>query len=121
MLKEDVVAFVASQKSSPAAPATSPKPTSAVPTAAPARRPATSSLITDGPAHRAEEVKPMSMLRRTIAARLVEAQKTAALLTTFNEIDMEPVMSIRKKYATRSNELPKTKIQLFLPWFASLG
>ena len=40
----------------------------------------------------------MSMLRRTIASRLVEAQQTAALLTTFNEIDMQPVMALRSKY-----------------------
>ena len=40
----------------------------------------------------------MSMLRRTIAARLVEAQQTAALLTTFNEIDMQPVMTLRSQY-----------------------
>jgi 2-oxoglutarate dehydrogenase E2 component (dihydrolipoamide succinyltransferase) len=38
------------------------------------------------------------MIRRTIAARLVEAQHSAALLTTFNEIDMQPVMELRKKY-----------------------
>ena len=42
---------------------------------------------------REETVKPMSMIRRTIASRLVEAQQSAALLTTFNEIDMKPVMS----------------------------
>lgn len=47
---------------------------------------------------RTERVKPMSMIRRTIAARLVEAQHNAALLTTFNEIDMQPVMSLRTKY-----------------------
>tara|TARA_A100001391_G_scaffold156253_1_gene114117 strand:- start:1157 stop:1834 length:678 start_codon:yes stop_codon:yes gene_type:complete len=40
----------------------------------------------------------MSMLRRTIASRLVQAQQTAALLTTFNEINMQPVMQIRSKY-----------------------
>jgi 2-oxoglutarate dehydrogenase E2 component (dihydrolipoamide succinyltransferase) len=40
----------------------------------------------------------MSMLRRTIAARLVQAQQTAALLTTFNEVDMQPVMDLRNKY-----------------------
>ncbi len=47
---------------------------------------------------REETAKPMSMIRRTIAARLVEAQQTAALLTTFNEIDMQPVIELRKKY-----------------------
>jgi 2-oxoglutarate dehydrogenase E2 component (dihydrolipoamide succinyltransferase) len=47
---------------------------------------------------RAEEVVPMSKLRRTVAERLVEAQHHAALLTTFNEIDMSSVMSMRKEY-----------------------
>jgi 2-oxoglutarate dehydrogenase E2 component (dihydrolipoamide succinyltransferase) len=45
-----------------------------------------------------EEIVPMSPIRRTIAARLVESQQTAALLTTFNEIDMGAVMALRKQY-----------------------
>jgi 2-oxoglutarate dehydrogenase E2 component (dihydrolipoamide succinyltransferase) len=45
-----------------------------------------------------EEVVPMTMLRRHIAQRLVEAQQTAALLTTFNEIDMSQAMALRKQY-----------------------
>ena len=49
-------------------------------------------------AFRQEEVVPMSRLRRTIAQRLVEAQQTAALLTTFNEIDMSGVLGLRKEY-----------------------
>jgi 2-oxoglutarate dehydrogenase E2 component (dihydrolipoamide succinyltransferase) len=40
----------------------------------------------------------MSPLRRSVAARLVEAQQTAAMLTTFNECDMTAVMSLRKQY-----------------------
>jgi 2-oxoglutarate dehydrogenase E2 component (dihydrolipoamide succinyltransferase) len=44
-----------------------------------------------------EEVVPMSLLRRQIASRLVEAQQTAALLTTFNEIDMSAVIAMRKE------------------------
>ena len=42
--------------------------------------------------------EPMSKLRQTIAKRLVEAQHTAAILTTFNEIDMTEVMALRSKY-----------------------
>jgi len=42
--------------------------------------------------------EPMSPLRQRIAARLVEAQQTAAMLTTFNEIDMTAVMALRKRY-----------------------
>ena len=50
------------------------------------------------PAGREEEVVPMSPLRRAVAKRLVEAQQTAALLTTFNEIDMGAVMALRKEF-----------------------
>lgn len=47
---------------------------------------------------RQEEVVPMSRLRRTVAERLVQAQHSAALLTTFNEIEMSAVMALRKEY-----------------------
>ena len=47
----------------------------------------------------------MSRLRRTIASRLVDAQQTAALLTTFNEVDMSAIMDIRKAY---KDEFAKT-------------
>ena len=47
---------------------------------------------------RAEEVVPMSRLRRTVAQRLVEAQNNAALLTTFNEVDMSAIAQLRKDY-----------------------
>ena len=46
----------------------------------------------------------MARIRRTISKRLVEAQQTAALLTTFNEIDMFEVMEIRKKYKEKFKE-----------------
>ena len=42
----------------------------------------------------------MSKLRQTIARRLKEAQNTAAILTTFNEVDMSAIMSLRKKEQT---------------------
>jgi 2-oxoglutarate dehydrogenase E2 component (dihydrolipoamide succinyltransferase) len=47
---------------------------------------------------REEEAVPMSPMRRTIARRLVEAQTHAALLTTFNEVDMSAVMDLRKQH-----------------------
>jgi 2-oxoglutarate dehydrogenase E2 component (dihydrolipoamide succinyltransferase) len=47
---------------------------------------------------REEEVVPMSPIRRRIAQRLVEAQHTAALLTTFNEVDMSAVMALRNEH-----------------------
>lgn len=68
-------------------------------------------------AERTETVKPMSMIRRTIAKRLVEAQQTAALLTTFNEIDMKPVMDLRKKYKEAFAEKHGVKLG-FMSFFA---
>ncbi len=47
---------------------------------------------------RSVRYQPMSRLRRTIADRLVQAQHTAALLTTFNEVDMSAVMALRQKH-----------------------
>src|SRR5882672_2562908 len=50
---------------------------------------------------RAEQRVPMSRLRARIAERLVQSQSTAAILTTFNEVNMQPVMDLRKKYQER--------------------
>ena len=47
---------------------------------------------------RSERRVPMTRLRASIAKRLVEAQQTAAMLTTFNEVDMQPVMTMRRRY-----------------------
>ena len=47
---------------------------------------------------RVERRVPMTRLRASIAKRLVEAQQTAAMLTTFNEVDMGPVMTMRRRY-----------------------
>jgi 2-oxoglutarate dehydrogenase E2 component (dihydrolipoamide succinyltransferase) len=48
--------------------------------------------------HEREERVPMTRLRQTIARRLKEAQQTAAMLTTFNEVDMSAVMALRNQY-----------------------
>jgi 2-oxoglutarate dehydrogenase E2 component (dihydrolipoamide succinyltransferase) len=50
---------------------------------------------------RAEERVPMSRLRARIAERLVQSQSTAAILTTFNEVNMQAVMDMRKRYQER--------------------
>src|SRR3989454_12724454 len=47
------------------------------------------------------EREPMSQLRRTITARLVEAQRTAAILTTFNEVDLGELMALRARHRER--------------------
>ncbi len=52
-------------------------------------------------AGRPEQRVPMSRLRARIAERLVQSQHTAAILTTFNEVNMQPVIELRKKYTER--------------------
>ncbi len=88
MLKEDVKAYMdASSKSDKAAaPAKTASPPAAPSPSAPSA------------GDRAEQVVPMTPMRKRIAERLVEAQQTAALLTTFNEIDMSAVMDLRSQY-----------------------
>ena len=54
-----------------------------------------------GESKREERRVPMSRLRQRIAERLKEAQNTAAMLTTFNEVNMQPVMELRKRYQER--------------------
>ena len=50
---------------------------------------------------RPEQRVPMSRLRARIAERLVQSQSTAAILTTFNEVNMQPVMELRNRYKDR--------------------
>jgi 2-oxoglutarate dehydrogenase E2 component (dihydrolipoamide succinyltransferase) len=87
ILKEDVVRQVEARAAAPAPAAAPAKPV------APAPQPAAS-----GDPSRQEEVVPMTPLRKRVAERLVEAQQNAAMLTTFNEIDMSATMELRKKY-----------------------
>ncbi|NKB31698.1 MAG: 2-oxoglutarate dehydrogenase complex dihydrolipoyllysine-residue succinyltransferase [Pseudomonadales bacterium] len=54
--------------------------------------------LTDSAAGRIEERVPMSRLRTTVAKRLLQATQTTAMLTTFNEVNMQPIMNIRSKY-----------------------
>ncbi len=99
LLKEDVQNYINANKSGGAP--TPPKPNAPAPAKPAAVAPApTRSTVDMDPANveREETAKPMSMIRRTIAKRLVEAQQSAALLTTFNEIDMLPVKELRSKY-----------------------
>ncbi|MEP7278350.1 MAG: 2-oxoglutarate dehydrogenase complex dihydrolipoyllysine-residue succinyltransferase [Bacteroidota bacterium] len=53
---------------------------------------------------RSEKPEKMSNLRKTISRRLVEAKNTTAMLTTFNEVDMKPIMDLRTKYKETFNK-----------------
>src|SRR6185436_19342380 len=74
-------------------------PAAAVPsTAAPATMETAQAVGPRAAGPREEEAVPMSLLRRRVAERLVQAQQTAALLTTFNEIDMSAVIALRRAH-----------------------
>ncbi|WGW29062.1 2-oxoglutarate dehydrogenase complex dihydrolipoyllysine-residue succinyltransferase [Pseudomonas aeruginosa] len=82
--KEDVVAAVEAKKNAPAAPAKPAAPAAEVP------------IFAAG--DRVEKRVPMTRLRAKVAERLVEAQSAMAMLTTFNEVNMKPIMDLRSKY-----------------------
>jgi len=94
--KEDVLNHL--KAPAPAAAAPAPVAAAPAPTAAPA--PAVSAPVQPMfvPGERAEKRVPMTRLRATIAKRLVSAQQNAAMLTTYNEVDMKAVMELRKQY-----------------------
>lgn len=77
--KSDIQASIAPQKVTPAA----------VPT------------IRDDNSGRAEQRVPMSRLRKRVAERLLQSQSNAAILTTFNEVNMQPVIDIRNRYKSQ--------------------
>jgi 2-oxoglutarate dehydrogenase E2 component (dihydrolipoamide succinyltransferase) len=92
--KDDVLAAAETQKADPApaplAPPSAPAQAGAVATAP-------ASAGAQGPGRQEERVR-MTRLRQTVARRLKEAQNTAAMLTTFNDVDMTAVMEARAKY-----------------------
>jgi 2-oxoglutarate dehydrogenase E2 component (dihydrolipoamide succinyltransferase) len=93
--KGDVLA--ATQARAPSQPPAEPAPAREAPPRAPA--PAVSLPAALGA--RPEQRVPMSRLRQRVAERLVQSQSTAAILTTFNEVNMQPVIELRNKYKDR--------------------
>ncbi|WP_068466533.1 2-oxoglutarate dehydrogenase complex dihydrolipoyllysine-residue succinyltransferase [Candidatus Protochlamydia phocaeensis] len=59
---------------------------------------------------RRETRKPLSKIRKVIASRLVEAQQTTAMLTTFNEVDMSQIVQLREKYQEKFTKKYGTKL-----------
>jgi len=68
------------------------------------------STLTGGPGERIEQRVPMSRLRARIAERLLAAQHGTASLTTFNEVNMQPVMDIRARYQERFQKEYQVKL-----------
>ncbi len=97
--KGDVLAVLASPPAAPAKPAAAPP---ALPTVA---APAASNL-----GDRPEQRVPMSRLRARVAERLLQSQSSNAILTTFNEVNMAPVMEMRKRFQERFEKEHGVKI-----------
>ena len=95
--KEDVVNKLATPAAVPAATPSASAPAAA---AAPSLLAATPAAVNvqNVLAGRPEQRVPMSRLRQRVAERLVQSQQTNAILTTFNELNMQPVMDLRNKY-----------------------
>jgi 2-oxoglutarate dehydrogenase E2 component (dihydrolipoamide succinyltransferase) len=93
--KGDVIAAAQAGAPRAAAPATAPAP---VPAARPALPEVKAPIDLSELANRPEQRVPMSRLRQRVAERLVQSQSTAAILTTFNEVNMAPLMDLRNKY-----------------------
>jgi 2-oxoglutarate dehydrogenase E2 component (dihydrolipoamide succinyltransferase) len=100
VMKQDVKSVIArpepaAARTPPPPPATPSAPTAPPPAAAGAARVPDSPRAASG--ERSERRVRMTKRRETIARRLVEAQRTAAMLTTFNEVDMSAVMALRER------------------------
>jgi 2-oxoglutarate dehydrogenase E2 component (dihydrolipoamide succinyltransferase) len=93
--KGDVLGVLAS--GAPAKPAAAPAPVAAAPAAA-KPLPAVPAPVAPNLGDRAEQRVPMSRLRARVAERLLQSQATNAILTTFNEVNMAPLMEMRKKF-----------------------
>lgn len=110
ILKEDVQRAVAASVPPPPPPAPiAPRPP-AVERPAPPVPPLAAAQMAAEKEGAEEEVVPMSLLRRKIAERLVQAQHTAALLTTFNEVDMSAVQALRKQYQEAFQQKHQVKL-----------
>ncbi len=110
--KSDVVNYLAGKDASPApVPASSP--------AAPARTPAAPAAGAGQQARgaRTDQRVPMTRLRARIAERMVQAQSTQALLTSFNEVDLKPVNELRARYKDAFEKQHGVKLG-FMSFFA---
>ncbi|HEX4736577.1 MAG TPA: 2-oxoglutarate dehydrogenase complex dihydrolipoyllysine-residue succinyltransferase [Allosphingosinicella sp.] len=92
LTKDDVMAAVKAKEAAPPPPPPPPPPAAAPPPPPPAP------VRTAAPGERREERVRMTRLRQTVARRLKEAQNTAAMLTTFNDVDMSEVIQARSRY-----------------------
>ena len=102
--KGDVLAAASAAAAAPAPAIPTGAPTSSLPEVKP---PVDLASMLEG---RPEQRVPMSRLRQRVAERLLQSQATNAILTTFNEVNMQPVMDLRKKYQDRFEKEHGTRL-----------
>jgi 2-oxoglutarate dehydrogenase E2 component (dihydrolipoamide succinyltransferase) len=97
--KGDVLSAVADASSAPSAPSAPAVPApAAIPTGAPTKALPQVAMVAPDLGERPEERVAMTRLRARIAERLLQSQSTNAILTTFNEVNMAPLMEMRKRF-----------------------
>ncbi len=105
LTKIDVISYLENREK---APTTSVKTATAPAVSAPqGGSPAPAPAVTSS---REEQRVPMTRLRAKVAERLIQAQQNAAMLTTFNEVNMQPIMDLRKKYKEQFLKTHETKL-----------
>ncbi|ODT36069.1 MAG: dihydrolipoamide succinyltransferase, partial [Lautropia sp. SCN 70-15] len=102
--KGDVLAAASAAAAAPAPAIPTGAPTSSLPEV---KAPVDLASMLEG---RPEQRVPMSRLRQRVAERLLQSQATNAILTTFNEVNMQPVMDLRKKYQDRFEKEHGTRL-----------
>ncbi len=102
--KTDVLTFIKNQSSTPVI------TNNSAPVPGPAMAAKAEQMPTLPASDRAEQRVPMTRLRAKVAERLLQAQQNTAMLTTFNEVNMQPIMDIRSKYKDTFIKVHESKL-----------
>jgi 2-oxoglutarate dehydrogenase E2 component (dihydrolipoamide succinyltransferase) len=115
--KSDVVNYLSKEAAPPGPPAAAPSPSAAAPSPQQPKAPAQFVPAPSARGSRAEQRVPMTRLRARIAERMVQAQATQALLTSFNEVDLKAVNELRARYKDQFEKQYSVKLG-FMSFFA---
>ena len=115
--KSDVVNYLSKEAAAPGPPAAAPSPSAAAPSPQQPKAPAQFVPAPSARGSRAEQRVPMTRLRARIAERMVQAQATQALLTSFNEVDLKAVNELRARYKDQFEKQYSVKLG-FMSFFA---
>jgi 2-oxoglutarate dehydrogenase E2 component (dihydrolipoamide succinyltransferase) len=115
--KSDVVNYLSAKETSPGPASAAPRPAAAAPSAPAKTAPAQFVPPPSARGNRGEQHVPMTRLRARIAERMVQAQATQALLTSFNEVDLKAVNELRARYKDQFEKQYGVKLG-FMSFFA---